>query len=253
MNSILTVPTQPPFELLSTSASDRTSQLHLTLSRLILVFFTPSNTADHHRLFQWANEIILAHPTPPYRTYISMDNQLGQSWKTAILPILLDKMLNFAASYPRSQHCFPILEAIRRLWESSDSQCSAIFMRRVGLDKYWTKLRVHILAFVCLSQTLFHLLPQTQFTDSSLAPFILYTHRFHRISTRRHPVKQFLWLSPCHSFRFGPSRTLGLISKPSRSYSRPSQPRSSQFQYYPTGYKSKILSNSPPIFHSISS
>ncbi|KAH9812750.1 hypothetical protein DFH28DRAFT_392310 [Melampsora americana] len=131
----------------SSSNQSTLPEHHLTLSRLILVFFTPSDYSDHERLVQWANELILLRPTPPYRKYAMDNSLLGKSWKDAILPIMIDEILNFIAYYPRSEHSLLLLEAVKEIMSTSNPSDILCILRRVSPDEYWRRLRAHILAF----------------------------------------------------------------------------------------------------------
>ncbi|KAG0143610.1 hypothetical protein CROQUDRAFT_96115 [Cronartium quercuum f. sp. fusiforme G11] len=122
-------------------------QLQLKLSRLLLILFTPSETSDHQRLFQWANLIILPKSNPPYQSYIADNGELGKTWKLTILPIFIQKVLKLIATYPRSEHCLPLLQATHQIFENYDDLGILLVIRRVGQDEYWRNLRAHILAF----------------------------------------------------------------------------------------------------------
>jgi len=152
--------TNPTFLKLST-------QDHMELSRMILVFYTPSQAEDQRRLAIWINQLIL-NPETPYLSYVQRNDEVGNSWRK-ILPLIAKRMLQTVADSPRSDHCLTFLSAAKEIVNDLKRRSDIQTLSSMTRTWYWKSLKKYVMAFEVMDKSASNTVPLV--IELSVSPF----------------------------------------------------------------------------------
>ncbi|PLW45865.1 hypothetical protein PCANC_10121 [Puccinia coronata f. sp. avenae] len=160
-------PGGPASQNISSSFLKLSTQDHIEISRLILVFYTPCHAEDQRRLVVLANQLVL-HQETPYLAYTRRDDELGNSWRR-ILPLIVKIMLQTVADFPRSEYCPTFLSAVKEIINDLKHRSDLQALYMMTRTWFWKLLKRYVMAFQVTNKSASQTIPLV--IELSVSPF----------------------------------------------------------------------------------